>query len=124
MRKYKFIELEIFINDPKLSHYEFAISNQSHIGNEFGENGSNKWIHNGFELRSISGPDASDITNRLFTWGQNSTTNNTHLIIKAYTTTPISVHTAINTWFNNMMNAVKAYNNYYSGLMRTNILHK
>ncbi len=124
MSDFKFIELKIFINDPVTSNYKFSIINQSHIGENFGDDGSIFWTHDGFELRSVNCPEAKHTVNRLFVRGAFTHKNDTPIILDPYKHTPTAKLKKMNTWFTNMLAAVHAYNNYYSKVIRTNILHK
>ncbi len=125
MADFKFIELKIFINDPTTAHYEFAISNQSHIGENFGDEGSSIWKYKGFVLKSMSYPAAEYTENILHVRGVYPSHNDNYIYITPYNKSKYTVK-RVNTWFIKMLNTIDAYNTYYEGHLfnRTNILHK
>ncbi len=124
MPEFKYIELEVVASNPEKASYKFTIHEQSHRNKEFGEYGSNVWSYGGFKLVSITQPEVKYKSNKLFVRGDYSGSDNIHLyVIPKHPATP-SMIKFVNTWFTNMLAAVHAYNNYYSKVIRTNILHK
>ncbi len=124
MTELKFIDVTVVAYEPHNSYYEFAIMNQSHTNSNFGDFGNNFWTHAGFELKSISYPAAEYKHDVLFVRGDYSDKDNNYMHLKPPQHADVSTLDRINTWFIKMMNAIEAYNLYYSNVKRINILHK
>ncbi len=114
MSKFKCLEIKLVRVDPNEANYEFYICRQTHLCYDFGDDDSDTWTHNGFELKSIGHPEVKYNSNTLFVRGYNPSENNIPLVIKAPIDASLSTLKAINLWFTKMLNTIDAYNDYYS----------